>query len=172
MAWNGPLIVLTSKFSASASEILAGAIQDYGRGIIVGDETTHGKGTVQSLLDLGHQLFRDSQSAQPRCAEDHDAAVLPSQWREHAEAGRRGRRRDAFVDNHHGRQRRRFRLSDRIRSRGGGPVRARQCLVNANLVDGTEDAIGGATKRIGRFRQVVASNRTVSQAEGSQTRDA
>jgi carboxyl-terminal processing protease len=58
MVWKGPLIVLTSKFSASASEILAGAIQDYGRGIIVGDETTHGKGTVQSLLDLGPQLFR------------------------------------------------------------------------------------------------------------------
>lgn len=57
MAWKGPLIVLTSKFSASASEILAGAIQDYGRGIIVGDETTHGKGTVQSLLDLGSQMF-------------------------------------------------------------------------------------------------------------------
>lgn len=58
MAWSGPLVVLTDKFSASASEILAGAIQDYGRGIIVGDETTHGKGTVQSLLDLGAQLFR------------------------------------------------------------------------------------------------------------------
>jgi carboxyl-terminal processing protease len=58
MAWDGPLVVLTSKFSASASEILAGAIQDYHRGIIVGDESTHGKGTVQSLLDLGSQLFR------------------------------------------------------------------------------------------------------------------
>lgn len=58
LAWDGPLVVLTSKFSASASEILAGAIQDYNRGIIVGDETTHGKGTVQSLLDLGSQLFR------------------------------------------------------------------------------------------------------------------
>ena len=50
MAWKKPLIVLTSKFSASASEILAGAIQDYGRGIVVGDTTTHGKGTVQSCL--------------------------------------------------------------------------------------------------------------------------
>lgn len=56
-AWDGPLVVLTSKFSASASEILAGAIQDYGRGLIVGDVATHGKGTVQSLLDLGRQLF-------------------------------------------------------------------------------------------------------------------
>jgi len=57
MAWDGPLVVLVSKFSASASEILAGAIQDYRRGIIVGDESTHGKGTVQSLLDIGPELF-------------------------------------------------------------------------------------------------------------------
>jgi carboxyl-terminal processing protease len=57
MAWKGPLIVLTSKFSASASEILAGAIQDWGRGLIVGDHTTHGKGTVQSLLDVGEHFF-------------------------------------------------------------------------------------------------------------------
>ena len=58
VSWEGPLVVLTNKFSASASEILAGAIQDYHRGIIVGDEATHGKGTVQSLLDLGRQLFQ------------------------------------------------------------------------------------------------------------------
>jgi carboxyl-terminal processing protease len=56
--WTKPLVVLTSKFSASASEILAGAIQDYHRGLIVGDTSTHGKGTVQSLLDLGPQMFR------------------------------------------------------------------------------------------------------------------
>jgi carboxyl-terminal processing protease len=58
MGWTGPLVVMTSKFSASASEIFAGAIQDYRRGLIVGDTSTHGKGTVQSLLDLGRQLFR------------------------------------------------------------------------------------------------------------------
>jgi carboxyl-terminal processing protease len=58
MAWEGPLVVVTSKFSASASEILAGAVQDYGRGLIVGDKSTHGKGTVQSLLDLGAQIFQ------------------------------------------------------------------------------------------------------------------
>ncbi|MGE0610125.1 MAG: carboxy terminal-processing peptidase [Pirellulales bacterium] len=50
--WKGPLVVLISKFSASASEIFAGAIQDYGRGLIVGDRATHGKGTVQSLMNL------------------------------------------------------------------------------------------------------------------------
>ncbi len=58
MAWRGPLVVLISKFSASASEILAGAIQDYQRGLVVGDDSTHGKGTVQSLLDIGSTLFR------------------------------------------------------------------------------------------------------------------
>ncbi len=64
MAWKGPLVVLISKFSASASEILAGAIQDYHRGLIVGDKTTHGKGTVQSLLDLGQSfLFRGTPNA-------------------------------------------------------------------------------------------------------------
>jgi len=51
--YDGPLIVLTSRFSASASEILAGALQDYDRALIVGDSSTHGKGTVQSLLQLG-----------------------------------------------------------------------------------------------------------------------
>jgi carboxyl-terminal processing protease len=56
--WSGPLVVLESKFSASASEILAGAIQDYQRGLIIGDSTSHGKGTVQSLLDLGETMFR------------------------------------------------------------------------------------------------------------------
>lgn len=57
VAWDGPLVVLTSKFSASASEIFAGAIQDYHRGLVVGDKSTHGKGTVQSLLDLSRQFF-------------------------------------------------------------------------------------------------------------------
>ncbi len=50
--YDGPLIVLTSRFSASASEILAGALQDYGRAIIVGDKTTFGKGTVQTMQSL------------------------------------------------------------------------------------------------------------------------
>jgi carboxyl-terminal processing protease len=58
MVWDGPLVVMTSKLSASASEIFAGAIQDYRRGLVVGDLATHGKGTVQSLLDLGSELFQ------------------------------------------------------------------------------------------------------------------
>lgn len=55
--YDGPLMVLTSRFSASASEIVAGALQDYGRAVLVGDKSTHGKGTVQSLLQL-NRFFR------------------------------------------------------------------------------------------------------------------
>ena len=52
IGWDGPLIVLVSRYSASASEIVAGALQNHKRAIIVGDETTHGKGTVQSLIPM------------------------------------------------------------------------------------------------------------------------
>lgn len=58
VAWDGPLMVLTSPLSASASEIVAGAIQDYGRGIVVGSEKTHGKGTVQTLINLDEMMSR------------------------------------------------------------------------------------------------------------------
>src|SRR2546423_4504555 len=53
IAYNGPLIVLTSRQSASASEIFAAALQDYGRAVIVGDKNTFGKGTVQTILEIG-----------------------------------------------------------------------------------------------------------------------
>ncbi len=50
IAWKGPLVILTSRITASASEIVAGAMKDYGRAVIVGDDHTFGKGTVQSFV--------------------------------------------------------------------------------------------------------------------------
>lgn len=50
--WDGPLVIMVNSFSASASEILAAAIQDYKRGIIIGSKQTYGKGTVQNVIDL------------------------------------------------------------------------------------------------------------------------
>jgi len=52
LSWNKPLIILISRYSASASEIVAGALKNHKRAIIVGDSSTHGKGTVQSLLQM------------------------------------------------------------------------------------------------------------------------
>jgi carboxyl-terminal processing protease len=59
VVYDGPLMVLMSRFSASASEILAGTLQDYGRALIVGDPATHGKGTVQTVIDLSRLLQTD-----------------------------------------------------------------------------------------------------------------
>ena len=55
LQWDGPLIVLTSRFSASASEIVAGALQDHGRALIVGNSSTHGKGTVQEVYHMNRR---------------------------------------------------------------------------------------------------------------------
>ena len=57
-AWDGPLVILTSAYSASASEIFAGALQDYRRGLVVGAAATHGKGTVQELIDMRQLVAR------------------------------------------------------------------------------------------------------------------
>jgi carboxyl-terminal processing protease len=61
LVYNGPLIVLVDRLSASASEIFAGAIQDYGRGIIMGSQT-FGKGTVQSVRPLNHGQLKITQA--------------------------------------------------------------------------------------------------------------
>lgn len=61
VVFDGPLAVLTSRFSASASEIFAGALQNYGRAIVVGDSSTHGKGTVQAVLEMKNYLPRLAQ---------------------------------------------------------------------------------------------------------------
>lgn len=55
--YTGPMLVMVNEFSASASEIFAGAMQDYGRALIVGSPHTHGKGTVQALIDLDNSML-------------------------------------------------------------------------------------------------------------------
>ncbi len=57
--WDGPLVIMQNSFSASASEIMAAAIQDYRRGIIIGSKQSYGKGTVQNVIDL-NQFVRGS----------------------------------------------------------------------------------------------------------------
>jgi carboxyl-terminal processing protease len=68
VAYNGPLVILVNKFSASASEIFAAAMQDYSRAVIVGDSSTFGKGTVQSMMEL-NRLF-------PMLGTGNDAGAL------------------------------------------------------------------------------------------------
>ncbi len=63
IAWSGPLIILVSRYSASASEILVGALKDQNRALIVGDPTTHGKGTVQAVLDIDRSAFIKNKKA-------------------------------------------------------------------------------------------------------------
>ncbi len=110
VAYDGPMVLITNRLSASASEIFAGAMKDYHRAIIVGDTTTHGKGTVQNVMPVTHQIFRffdrqdrgalkltiqqfyrvNGDSTQNRGV--HSDIVLPSRL-DHSDVG------EAFLDN-------------------------------------------------------------------------
>jgi carboxyl-terminal processing protease len=112
IAYNGPLILLTSRFSASASEIVAGALQDYGRALIVGDVSTFGKGTAQQLFPLGRitalaDLAHDPGTLKLTNSKFYRASgastelkgvaadiVLPSLWNDSTEVG------ESTLDNH------------------------------------------------------------------------
>ena len=63
IAYDGPLVVMVNELSASASEIFAAAMQDYGRAVIVGSPQTFGKGTVQTILPLDRQSGSDELGA-------------------------------------------------------------------------------------------------------------
>ena len=87
VAWDGPLAVLTNRGSASASEIVAGAIQDYGRGLVIG-EATFGKGTVQNIVPLdrwpaneterfGHVKLTVAQFFRPGGSSTQNKGVVP-----------------------------------------------------------------------------------------------
>jgi len=112
IAYDGPLVLLTSKFSASASEIVAGALQDYGRALIVGDATTFGKGTAQQIFYLSKiSAFADATRdpgtlkltnskfyrASGASTENKGVAadiILPSLWNDSPDVG------ESNLDNH------------------------------------------------------------------------
>ena len=89
--YSGPLVVLLNRFSASAAEIAAAALQDYGRAVVVGDTSTHGKGTVQSLMPLNQVVWpaTPDRHERPRHPQNHHPEILPRHRRFDAIEGRR-----------------------------------------------------------------------------------
>ena len=112
VAYEGPLVLLTSKFSASASEIVAGALQDYGRALVVGDASTFGKGTAQQIyylaklptfadmahdpgtLKLTNSKFYRASGASTELRGVAADITLPSLWNDSKEVG------ESTLDNH------------------------------------------------------------------------
>ena len=161
-AYAGPLVVLTNRLSASASEIFAGAIKDYGRGVVVGDETTHGKGTVQNVMPvpprglfnlLGpaqgalkltiQQFYRVNGDSTQNLGVRSDV-VLPSMW-DHMEIG------ESFLDN--------ALEFDRVSAAGFRPLRMASPQVAAELQTASaarvtaDEEFARTLKRIARFEE-------------------
>ena len=161
-AYAGPLVVLTNRLSASASEIFAGAIKDYGRGVVVGDETTHGKGTVQNVMPvpprglfnlLGpaqgalkltiQQFYRVNGDSTQNLGVRSDV-VLPSMW-DHMEIG------ESFLDN--------ALEFDRVSAAGFRPLGMASPQVAAELQTASaarvtaDEEFARTLKRIARFEE-------------------